>query len=398
MSDDLGKLDSIDEPIDRGHPASDKKKGKNKLVGVILLIVALILLFVLYKIFAGGSNSAEAGDLTTAVQTSDDLTSHQYDSNSMGSFFDEAKRRLEAKKAAEREKEREAAKKVEHKPEPKPKPEPPMPKVQKPIKTASVRHSSPQVHKPTITDRRMSGNVTVAIDGQQSGSSQSSSASSGSLFGGGSTGKANNTYDVAEFDAGAAVYRKNRDFLMIHGTTIPCALKTEIISDYQGIVQCMVTSDVYSANGAALLIERGSMLQGTQNVEMEAGKSRVFTTWHDIETPDGVSVVINSLGTGATGASGSEAWIDNHFMQRFGGAIMLSFIDDALATVAANAQPDKTGVQISTDNTSDNASNMASIALENSINIKPTGYVPIGARLNVILARDIDMSSVYSWE
>lgn len=392
MSDDLGKLDSIDEPIDRGHLASDKKKGKNKLVGAILLIAALILLFVLYKIFAGGSNSAEAGDLTTAVQTSNDLTSHQYDSNSMGSFFDEAKRRLEAKKAAKREKEREAKQVVaESKAEPKP-------KVQKPIKTVSVRHSSPQVHKPTITDRRMSGNVTVAIDGQQSGRSQSSVSSSGSLFGGGSTGKANNTYDVAEFDAGAAVYRKNRDFLLIHGTTIPCALKTEIISDYQGIVQCMVTSDVYSANGAALLIERGSMLQGTQSVEMEAGKSRVFTTWHDIETPDGVSVVINSLGTGATGASGSEAWIDNHFMQRFGGAIMLSFIDDALATVAANAQPDKTGVQISTDNTSDNASKMASIALENSINIKPTGYVPIGTRLNVILARDIDMSSVYSWK
>ncbi|MGD6739552.1 hypothetical protein ACP5PY_25755 [Photobacterium leiognathi subsp. mandapamensis] len=37
---------------------------------------------------------------------------------------------------------------------------------------------------------------------------------------------------------------------------------------------------------------------------------------------------------------------------------------------------------------------MASKALENSINIPPTGYVPIGTRLNILVARDIDMSNV----
>ncbi len=67
------------------------------------------------------------------------------------------------------------------------------------------------------------------------------------------------------------------------------------------------------------------------------GKSRIFTNWADIETPLGVSIQIDSLGTGALGASGHEAWVDNHFAERFGGAILLSFVDDALGALSAQA-------------------------------------------------------------
>ncbi|MDI5545511.1 conjugal transfer protein TrbI, partial [Salmonella enterica subsp. enterica serovar Cerro] len=42
-----------------------------------------------------------------------------------------------------------------------------------------------------------------------------------------------------------------------------------------------------------------------------------------------------------------------------------------------------------------NAEDMASKALENSINIPPTGYVLPGTVITVIVAQDIDFSSVY---
>ncbi|GIU48857.1 hypothetical protein TUM4438_31180 [Shewanella sairae] len=186
--------------------------------------------------------------------------------------------------------------------------------------------------------------------------------------------------------------RNNRTFLLQHGTNIPCALQTEIISTFSGLVVCSVINDVYSANGVTLLVEKGSRVFGNQNIALDQGQARVFVTWADIQTPKGVSIKIDSLGTGALGASGVDAWVDTHFKERFGGAILLSFLNDAFATLA-NSQIKNASV--STDNMQTAGEDMATKALENSINIKPTGYVQIGTRLNILIARDIDMSNVY---
>jgi type IV secretion system protein VirB10 len=183
--------------------------------------------------------------------------------------------------------------------------------------------------------------------------------------------------------------------MLIHGTSLPCALYTQIISDYEGFVTCRITQDVYSANGAALLIEKGSMVSGTQSVAIEQGKARIFTSWADVETPLGVSIRIDSLGTGQLGAAGIEAWVDNHFKQRFGGAILLSFIDDALGALSDKVAG---GGGVGVDNSTQNGSDMASKALESSIDIKPTGYAFIGQRINILVARDIDMSAIYRFE
>lgn len=208
--------------------------------------------------------------------------------------------------------------------------------------------------------------------------------------------KYSDAFTAQRFANGSASLRKQGalDFLLIHGTNIPCALYTQIISDYEGYVTCRVTQDVYSANGATLLVEKGSMVNGEQKVALEQGKARIFTKWADIETPNAISIQIDSLGAGALGASGSKAWVDNHFSERFGGAIMLSFVDDALATASKRASDSN----VEFDNSTKNASDMASKALDSSINIKPTGYSYIGQRINILVARDIDMSSVYHLE
>ena len=156
-------------------------------------------------------------------------------------------------------------------------------------------------------------------------------------------------------DLKSVVRRKGeRDFLMKNGTSIPCGLYSQIISDYEGIVKCYVTQDIYSANGVALLVERGSSVMGTQKVSLEPGKNRVFTKWSQIETPEGVVVPINSLGTGQLGAAGNEVWVDNHYPERFSGAILLSFVDDALATAMDSVTGD-----VVTDSSVDNVGNIA---------------------------------------
>ncbi|ARR51951.1 hypothetical protein CAY62_21360 (plasmid) [Photobacterium damselae subsp. damselae] len=204
-----------------------------------------------------------------------------------------------------------------------------------------------------------------------------------------------NSLDSKEFSLGVASHkwRHKRDLLLTHGTNIPCVLRTEIISTYNGLVICNVISDIYSANGSTLLIEKGSSVFGTQNVTLTQGQARVFVKWSDITTPQGISIKIDSLGTGRLGAAGVGAWVDNHFKERFGSAILLSFLDDAFATLANSTS--KRNNAVSTENTQQGVSDMASEALKNSINIPPTGYVTIGTHLNILVARDIDMSNVY---
>ncbi len=261
----------------------------------------------------------------------------------------------------------------------------PEPNVAKQPSTASKRDKNAP---PTPQERRLMGGLMVNVESGNAASSQSPSEPA----------SYDNSYDAPTFAMGHASKRKQGglDFLLKHGSIIPCALYSQVISDYQGIVMCRVTQDVYSANGKALLVERGSLLTGSQNVQLEAGKNRVFTTWADIETPNGIAIRIDSLGAGRLGASGNEAWVDNHFKERFGGAILLSFLDDAFGALAEKVA--SSDGDITFDSSTENASNMAEKALESSINISPTGYTQIGQRINIIVARDIDMSRVYAFE
>jgi type IV secretion system protein VirB10 len=82
-------------------------------------------------------------------------------------------------------------------------------------------------------------------------------------------------------------------------------------------------------------------------------------------------------------------------MQRYGGAVMLSFIQDALKAASNLTQPSSGSGGYTINNSEQNVSNMADKALESSINIPPTGYLLPGTVITVIVARDIDFSSVF---
>lgn len=192
--------------------------------------------------------------------------------------------------------------------------------------------------------------------------------------------------------------RNGTDLLLIKGTSIPCVLKTKIDSTYQGFTVCQVSKDVYSANGKTLLIERGSSVFGEQNVELKHGQARVSVIWQKIETPKGVSVNVDSPATGQLGEMGVGARVNNHFGKRFGGAIMLSLIQDAISAGTTHLQKDQKEGQTTIEKTSAQIESMAEKALENSINMPPTAIVHQGTMINILVNRDMDFSGVYGVE
>lgn len=188
---------------------------------------------------------------------------------------------------------------------------------------------------------------------------------------------------------------RNRELLLIHGTQIPCVLQTRLVTDNPSILICQVTKPIYSADGSTLLIERGSKVFGEQKNAIITGQNMAFVNWSEIDTPNGIRIRIDSLGTDSLGASGIDVWVDEKWGKRFGGAILLSFIQDALATGSQIASRNNNN-NVVYDNSERNTGRMAEIALENSINIQPTGYANQGQMVNILVARDVDFSDVYS--
>jgi type IV secretion system protein VirB10 len=185
-------------------------------------------------------------------------------------------------------------------------------------------------------------------------------------------------------------------YLVPHNTYTRCALYTEIVTGHPGLVECRLTDPLYSGDGHTVIADAGDRLTGEQTVQMGQGQVSVFTTWTEIETQSGVRARLDSLGAGPMGASGTDAWIDHHYMQRFGGAVMLSFIKDALQAAVNSTQKTGSGSGgYTVNNTEDNVESMASKTLDSTINIPDTGYILPGTVITVIVARDIDFSSVF---
>ncbi len=183
----------------------------------------------------------------------------------------------------------------------------------------------------------------------------------------------------------------DRNYLIAKGTILQCALQTKIVTSVAGMNKCVMPTNIYSDNGKVLLLERGSEITGEFQAGMKQGQPRIFVLWTRIKTPTGVVVDLSSPGTGQLGEAGVDGYIDTHFWKRFGGAIMLSLIDDLGNSIAKESN----NSNFNLGGTSNAASDMAAEALRNSINIPPTLYKNQGEAVAIYLARDLDFRGVY---
>ena len=214
----------------------------------------------------------------------------------------------------------------------------------------------------------------------------------GGLFGGQLQGSATSRV--------AASMLGNRSLTLPKGTAFTCALKTKVISATSGFVSCQVQRNVFSDDGRVLLVERGSHMDGEYRIaSVRPGTVRIPVLWTRIRTPNGVTVDIDSPGTGPLGESGIDGYVDNRWFERIGAAMLLSLIDDSVKLVIQNQanQTDDIG-QANTvvlPSTTANTSKLAEKVLDSTINIPPLIYQNQGSIVGIYVARDVDFSSVY---
>ncbi|MBB3646696.1 type IV secretion system protein VirB10 [Rhizobium sp. BK619] len=183
----------------------------------------------------------------------------------------------------------------------------------------------------------------------------------------------------------------NRDFIVAMGTSIPCVLETALSSDQPGFTSCVINRDVLSDNGRVVLMEKGTQVVGEYRGGLRRGQKRLFVLWNRAKTPKGVIIALASPATDALGRAGVDGYVDTHWWERFGSAILLSIVGDASSYANSRLQDSDVEAQ----NTTSAGQQAAAIAVEQSINIPPTLMKHQGELVSIFVARDLDFSGVY---
>jgi type IV secretion system protein VirB10 len=193
----------------------------------------------------------------------------------------------------------------------------------------------------------------------------------------------------AQPDRAKATVLRDRSWVVAQGAMIPAVLETALDSDLPGFARA-VGRDVRSFDGATVLIPRGSRLIGEYRSATALGQSRAFVIWTRVLRADGVSIQIGSPVTDPLGRAGVGGHVDHHFLESFGGAILLSVI--TAGTTALAGGPPSTEVVIGSSQQASSLAQTASAYLP--VIIPPTIKVPQGTPIRVFVARDLDFTPV----
>jgi len=187
----------------------------------------------------------------------------------------------------------------------------------------------------------------------------------------------------------------DRDMLITQGTMIDCTLETRIISTQAGMTSCYVTRDIYSASGRVIMLDKGSKVTGMYENNLRQGQDRLFVEWMRVETPKGVVINLDSPATGPLGEAGVRGTLNNHYGQRFGGAILVSLIGDVGKYVSQLGQRKSNSPTFNFDTTAKGSESIATEIIKNTIQIPPTLTKNQGEHVSIFVARDLDFSKVY---
>lgn len=191
------------------------------------------------------------------------------------------------------------------------------------------------------------------------------------------------------------------DTTMVRGTYLRCVLETRIISDLDGFASCVVTEPVYSFNGRALLLPKGSKIYG-RYASGDFMNNRMAVVWDRVLTPAGVDVTLQAPGVDNLGSSGMPGQYDAHWARRISSALMISLLSDAFKYYAAEEGPSQTGITSGglvtqepfESNTAESIQRLAEQAIAENSRRPPTVTLNQGTVVNIYVTQDIDFSNV----
>ena len=176
---------------------------------------------------------------------------------------------------------------------------------------------------------------------------------------------------------------------IIQGTMIQAVMETALDSSLPGQTRAVVSEDVFSFDGSRLLIPRGSRLIGRYRSGLDIAQQRVTIAWDRIILPDNQTVQISSFGGDELGRSGVTGFVDTRFAERFGSAALISLISVAPSAAAASVEDEAAAGVL--EDVGDDLADATDSVISDYLSIGPVIYVDQGARVTVMVDRDLEI-------
>ena len=176
---------------------------------------------------------------------------------------------------------------------------------------------------------------------------------------------------------------------VIQGTMIQAVMETALDSSLPGQTRAIISEDVFSYDGTRLLIPRGSRLIGRYRSGIEIAQRRVTIAWDRIILPNNQTVQISSFGGDELGRSGVSGFVDTRFDERFGSAALISIISAAPSVAASEVNDDATADVL--EDVGDDLAGATDSVIGEYLSIGPVIYVDQGARVTVMVDRDLEI-------
>jgi type IV secretion system protein VirB10 len=174
---------------------------------------------------------------------------------------------------------------------------------------------------------------------------------------------------------------------------LPCVLDTGIQSDLPGPLMCHLPGPVYSPKGV-LLMEAETQVIGKYESMGRNGESRLMAVSTYAHTPNGIWIPLSEEPmSDDLGRNGLDGAVNNHYLRRFGGAVLLSLTQSALGILQADvSKGGNSYVQVSSG---DGVGGLAQQILQSQVNIAPTFEKHQGETIAIFITKPIDFSDSY---
>lgn len=180
-----------------------------------------------------------------------------------------------------------------------------------------------------------------------------------------------------------------KSYPLYEGAILDAVLTNRLDGAFSGPVNCMLVTDIYSRDGAHLLIPRGSRVLGEASKVDHFGQERLAISFHRLIMPDGFSVRLDRTpGLDQAGETGLRDKVNNHYARIFGVSLAigaLSGLTQYNTRYGLNASSEDLYRQGVSRSLADSSMRI----LDRFLNVLPTFTVREGHRTKIYLTSDL---------
>jgi type IV secretion system protein TrbI len=180
-----------------------------------------------------------------------------------------------------------------------------------------------------------------------------------------------------------------KTYRLFEGTIVETVLTNRLEGSFNGPVNCLVTTDVYSHDDQHLLIPKGTRVLGEVKRNDAFGQQRLAVAFHRLIMPDGYSVSLDQFkGLSQIGETGLRDQVNHHYLQIFGVSLAIGAIA-GLSNINTTYGLSESGLDAYRQGVSASLSQNSMRILDKYLNVLPTFTIREGQRIKVVLSDDL---------